>query len=95
MADEITLERDIDEILGGAQTVQAADQDDAQAPAPEPEDDEDSEDGDRRGRGLALPRWQVEGAASPGRPFRVPRSAGAQLAPNPESCTGHSWRPTT
>jgi hypothetical protein len=46
VADEITLERDIDEILGDAQTVEGGpDQDDTKASAAEPEDDEESEDG--------------------------------------------------
>lgn len=49
MADEITLERDIDELLGIEQTVEAEQEPAAVQAALEPEDDDDDEDDEGAG----------------------------------------------
>ena len=41
MTDEITIERDVDEVLGMAQTTDVPSEGDAEASTGEPEDDED------------------------------------------------------
>jgi hypothetical protein len=95
MADEITLEQDVDEVLGGLQTVEA---DVTGAPAgrsdfepedgPE-EDEEEHSDGGRRRRLGASPLHRPKGRHT-GRPFGLLVShAGRDVV-----AAGHSWRPT-